>query len=138
MPGLVDLPSHVGHAAGHARRRFVVDDRHGFDGPVPIFGELRQDDAGVNAVTPVAGYEIHLETQPHRHVPPQRGEVAGLEHQDLVARRQGIHQRGFPRPGSRRRINHDRARRLEHPLKPFDRLAGDARERRPAMIDRGP
>ena len=138
MSSLVDLPTYVRHPAGDARRGFVVHHGHRFDDAGPIFGELRQDHLGVDATTPIAGNEIHLETQPHRHVPPQRGEVAGLEHQDLVAWRQRIHQRRFPRAGSRRRVNHHRALRLEHSLKSLDRLAGDERERRPAVIDRRP
>ena len=39
------------------------------------------DAAGVDAVAPVAGHEVDLEAEPLGHVAPERGEVAGLEHQ---------------------------------------------------------
>jgi len=44
-----------------------------------------------------------------RHLPPQRGEMAGLDHQDLIARRQRIDDRRFPGAGARRGKNDDRS-----------------------------
>ena len=70
-----------------------------------------------------------------RHVAPQRGELAGLDHQHRVARRQGVDERGFPRAGARAGIHHDRPGGLKHALQARDRFAPERGERRPAMID---
>jgi len=40
----------------------------------------------LGAVTPVARDKIHLEPEVDRHLLPQRRELAGLEHQNFVAR----------------------------------------------------
>ena len=97
----VHPPAHFRDAAGHARRCFVVHDGDGLDGAAAAVLEPGLDDLRIHAVPPVAGHEIHVEAEPRGHVAPQRGEMAGLEHQHGVAGRQRVHERRFPRPGAR-------------------------------------
>ena len=54
------------------------------------------DLGGVGAATPVAGNEIDLDPEAARHLAPQGRKVAGLHHQDLVAGRKRIDDRGLP------------------------------------------
>ena len=42
---------------------------------------------GIGAGAPVPGHEVDIKPQAFGQVPPQDGELAGLEHQDLVAGR---------------------------------------------------
>ena len=77
-----------------------------------LLGDLRR----IDAVPPVAGHELDIEPEPARHLPPQRREMPGLEHQHPVARRQRVDQRRLPRPGAGRGIDHDGAGGLEDPL----------------------
>ena len=76
-------------------------------------------------------------SRPHRsrHLPPQRGEMAGLDHQHLVARRQRVDDRRLPGAGSRRRIDDDRTGRLEERLAALEHVMPEALEFRPAMVD---
>ena len=55
----------------------------------------------IDAAAPVAGHEVDDEAELLRHRAPERREVAGLEHQHAVARRQRVDERGFPRAGAR-------------------------------------
>ena len=112
-----------------------MHDRDGLDGAAAIVSELLFDDGRIDAVAPVAGNEIDLQAEPRGHVAPERGEVAGLEHQHRVAGRQRVDERRFPRAGAGRGIDHDRARGLKHALKAVDRLAPERRKRGAAMID---
>ncbi len=100
-----------------------------------ILHELRVQDVGVHAVPPVARHEVHVETEAHGHVAPQRGEVARLEHQHAIAGRQRVHERRFPRAGAGRRIDHNGIDGLEDALQPVDRLARHPRERGAAVVD---
>ncbi len=101
-----------------------------------VLGKLGFDHVGVGTAAPVALDEFGIDAELACHLAPQAGEVAGLEHQDLVALLQGIGQRGFPRARSRRRIDNDRSLALEDLLDPFQDLAGHAPELRAAVIDR--
>ena len=92
-----------------------------------VGGQLLLDQRRVDAVPPVAGHELDLEPEPRRHLPPQRREMAGLEHEHMVARRQRVDQRRLPRPGARRRVDHDGAVGLEHPLHAGDDLLPERR-----------
>ena len=71
-----------------------------------------------------------------RHLSPQRREPAGLAHQDLVAGRQRVDERGFPRTRARRGINDDGIARLEDRLELGEHLASQDAELRAAMIHR--
>ena len=136
MSGLVHRAPDRRDVARDAGRRLVVDDGDGFDRLAAVSRQLLPDDGRIDAVPPVAGNEIDLQAEPHGHVAPERGELAGLDHQHRVAGRQRVDERRLPRAGAGRGIDHDRARGLKHALKALDRLAPERRERGAAMIDR--
>jgi len=103
----VDLLPDLGDAAHHARGRLVVDDADGLDLVLAVVGEPGEDHGRVGAPAPVALDPVDLQAHPRRDVFPQRGEVAGLEHQHPVARRQRVDERGLPRAGARPRVDDD-------------------------------
>ena len=76
------------------------------DGVRLVLGEPRLDGGGIDAVAPVAGDELDLEAEPLGQLAPQRGEVAGLEHQHPVARRQRVDQRRLPGAGAGGGVDH--------------------------------
>ena len=78
------------------------------------------------------GDELRLQAELDRHVLPQRGEVAGLVHQHLVAGRERVDERRLPRAGAGRGIDEHRARGLEDGLDAGQHLAG------PAALNSGP
>ena len=135
MARFVDRAPDRGDAAGDAGRRLVVDDGDGLDRARLVLVQLLSDGGRVDAVAPVARNEVDLQTKPRGHVAPQRGEVAGLEHQHRVARRQRVHERRFPGAGAGRGIDHDGTGGLKNALQPLDRLARDRGEPGPAMVD---
>jgi len=92
----------------------------------------------IDPVAPVAGDEIRLKTEPLGHLLPERGEVAGLEHQDAVAGGKRVRERCFPRPRSRGGIHDHRLRGAEDALQSCQDFLCQFRELRPAMIDGRP
>ena len=62
---------------------------------------------------PVARQQLDFSPSRFAILLPERRELAGLEHQHAVARRQRVDERRFPGAGARRGIDHDRLRRLE-------------------------
>ena len=74
-------------ARSHSRRRFVVDDAQGADLVLRIGAKLLLDGGGIDAVPPVAGDELGAQIEAPRHLVPQRGEVARLEHENAIVRR---------------------------------------------------
>ena len=135
MAGFINRSPDVRDSTRDAGRRLVVHDRDSHDGAAAILSELLFDDGGIDAVAPVAGNEVDLQTEPRGHVAPEHGEVAGLEHQHVVAGRQGIHERRLPRAGAGRGIDHDVSRGLKHALKAVEHLARERREGRATVID---
>ena len=135
MADLVDRGADVADPAGDAGGGLVVHHHHRLDGVLRILRQLRLDRGGVGAVAPVARHEIHLDAPARRHLPPQRGEMAGLDHQDLVARRQRVDDRRFPGAGARRGKNDDRAGGLEDLLAAFEHRLGELGELRAAVVD---
>ena len=95
--------------------RSRCDHIHRFDAVPAILGEFRFHHIGIDAVPPVAGNEIHLQPQTERHVFPEGGKMSRLEHQDLIARGQGVDQAGLPGARPRRGKDDDRIFRLEDP-----------------------
>ena len=138
MARAIEGRADLGDATGHSGRGLVVDHRYCADAVLLVGGEARLDRGRVGAVAPVAGDELDGEAEPLGHLPPQRGEVAGLAHQDLVARRQRVHQRRFPRAGSGRGIDDHRALGVEDALQARQDLLGQLREVGPAVIEGGP
>ena len=66
--------------------------------------------AWINAFPPVATEHYRFQPEAHRHGSPEVREVTRLEHENRIARRQSVHQRGFPGSSPGRRIDHDRPR----------------------------
>ena len=87
---------------------------HRFDGVSAVGGEVGFNRRHIDAVAPVAANKFGYEAEPFGHVVPEGGELAGLAHQYAVARRQGVDQCGFPRPGAGGRIDHHWLLRTEH------------------------
>ncbi len=112
-----------------------MHDHHRFDRVVLVGGKARLDDGRVDAVAPVALDEFDLEPEVGRDAAPQRREVAGLEHQHPVARRQRVGERGFPRAGARRRVDHDVAVGLEDFFQAREHLEGQRGELGAAVVD---
>ncbi len=134
MPCGIDLPADIGDAAGDARGRLVVHDGDGFDLMVAIVGELRVHRRRIDAMPPVARHVVDREAEARRHLPPERGKVSRLEHQDFVARRQRIDQRRLPGAGARPWKDDDRRLRQEDALESGQHLARELRELRPTMV----
>jgi hypothetical protein len=86
-------------------------------------------------VAPVARHEVDLNAPARRHLPPQRREVAGLDHQHLVTRRQRIDDRRFPSARPRRGKNDDRSGRLEDVLATFEHRLAEFGEFGAAMVN---
>ena len=135
MSGLVHRAPDRRDVAGHAGRGLVVDDGDGLDRVAAVRRQLLSDEGGIDAVAPIAGNEVDLEPELHGHVAPERGELAGFDHQHRVAGRQRVDERRLPGAGAGAGIHDDRARGLKHALKAFDRFAPERGERRAAMID---
>src|SRR5918994_1575973 len=77
------------------------------------------------------------ETEFAGHLLPQRREVAGLEAEHPVTRRERVDQRGLPGAGARARIDDDRVRRAERRLDRLEHLPAEGRELRAAVVDGG-
>ena len=134
MLGGIDRAAHFGDARDHAGGGFVVHHAHRLDGVRLVLAQPRFDRLRVGAGAPVAGDELGLQAEPLGHLLPQRREVAGLVHQDLVAGRKRIDQRGFPGAGARGRIDDDVAGGLEDPLHALEDLLAERAEVRAAMV----
>ena len=113
----------------------VVDHHHGLDRLGPVLGQDRLDLGRIDAAAPVAGDELDLDAPARRHLPPQGGEVAGLEHQHPVAGRERVDDGRLPGArcprrdtGSPARGSGTRPARLQH-------LPAELGEVRTAMVD---
>ena len=113
-----------------------MDDAHRLDGVCLVFPQLRLDCRRIGATPPVGRDELRREAELDRHLLPQGGEVAGLEHEDPVAGRERVDQRRLPSAGAGGRIDHHRLLGLEHVLEPVEHLEAEHAKLRPAMIHR--
>ena len=100
-----------------------------------VGGKLLLDQRRIDAVPPVARHELDFEPEPRRHLPPQGREMAGLEHQHPVARRQRVDSAASHAPVPGRRVDDDSVVGLEHPLHAGDDLLPE-RARIPARDGR--
>ena len=135
MAGAVDRLADFADRGQAAGRGLVMEHAHRLDLVGLVFPQLRLDDRGVGTGAPVGRNEFRLEPELDRHVLPQGGELAGLDHQHAVAGRQGVDQGGFPGAGAGRGIDDDRVRGLEDGLDAFERAFGELGEFRPAVVD---
>ena len=92
MARVIDRGADFGNAACHPGRGFVVDDADRLDLVRAVGRELFFDLRRIDAVPPIAGHKVDFEPEPPGHRPPQAREMAGLEHQHPVARRQRVRQ----------------------------------------------
>src|ERR1700674_4163946 len=116
-----------------------MDDTNGLDRVLFVsaqsfFDHLRVDSASPT-LDPGQAEKLRIEPKPVRHLLPKRCKVTGLEHQHGVTRAQCIRKRRFPRPGSRRRVDHDRLLRFEDFLDSFKHLQSKLAKFRAAVID---
>jgi hypothetical protein len=111
-----------------------VHDHHGLDLVILVPGELLLDHGRVHAAAPVGGNELDHQAQFLRHISPENSEMSGLEHQDLVARRQGVDQRRLPGSGARGGVDHDGPRCLEDALDSIENFERECGKLRSTMI----
>jgi hypothetical protein len=134
----VDRAAHELDPARHACRRLVVNDEDGLDAPLAIIAEPFRNEVGIDAMSPVSRHEVDVETEARGHRAPQRREMAGLEHEHAIARRQRVDEGRLPRPGARGRIDEHMATRLEDPLHALEHVAPESREFATSMVDGRP
>jgi hypothetical protein len=89
-------------------------------------------------MSPIARNHLDRQSQAVCHCLPQRAEVARLWHQDAVARREHIRQRGFPSPGARRGKDDHRPGGSEDLAQSGEDLAAQGEELLTAVIDGRP
>ena len=92
-----------------------------------VGGELLLDQCRIDAVPPIARHKVDFEPEPRRHRPPQGREMAGLEHQHPVARRQRVGQAPPPTRRCRKTGRRSRSLRSETPASCRRRLPCRAR-----------
>src|SRR5215218_2430630 len=92
VDGLADLRD----PARDTGRGLVVDDGDGFDGVIAVGRKTLLDGLRASAMAPVAGDELDLDAPLLGQISPERGEMAGLVHQDLIARGERVDNRCFP------------------------------------------
>ena len=100
---------HLGDAARDAGRGLVVDDHDGADRRGAVGREaLAHDRSGSTPWRQSPGTNSTSRPRRSASVAPQRREVAGLEREHAVARRERVDERGLPRAGAGRRVDDDR------------------------------
>ncbi len=123
---------------GNPGRGFVVDDAKRLEAPLPVGCERRLDRRERRAPAPVGRDGAHLDPEPSRHRRPGFGEIARLDHQDLIAGGEEVAQRRMPRPVPRGGVEEDLPLRLtEHAGKPRPPAFIDRHEGRIVEVDRG-
>jgi hypothetical protein len=89
----------------------------------------------VGADAPVGRDEFRPQPEFLRHGLPQRGELAGLDHQHAIAGRERVHESRFPRTGAGRGIDDHRVGGLENRLDAVEAAFGELGKFRPAVVD---
>ena len=135
--GGVDRLADFGDRRQAAGRGLVMQDADRLDLVVLVFAQARFDRLRIGAGAPVGGDEFGLEAELLGHLLPQRGELAGLDHQHLVAGRQRVDQRAFPGAGAGGGVDDHRVGGLEDGLDALKALLGELGEFRTAMVDDG-
>ena len=136
MLRVIDRRAYLGDAGRNPGRGLVVHDADRLDPVLAIRGELLGDLRRIDAMPPIARHKLDIEPELCRHLPPQGREMAGLEHQHPVARRQRVDERRLPGAGAGGGIDDNRPFGPEHPPHAGDDLLAELAELRAAMIDR--
>ena len=97
MSGPVDRSPDSGDRADAAGRGLVMNDADRADLFAFVGFERGLDRGRIGAASPVGLQKDRLESKALRHFAPERCEPACARHQNRVARRQRIDERGFPR-----------------------------------------
>ena len=100
MGYVINGPAYVGNPAGSSSGRLAVHNHDSFNFAFPVGRETSVHLLGGYTVSPVAGYEVNLQTQLLCHGLPEDGKLTRFEHQYFVTRRECVHDRGFPSSGS--------------------------------------
>ena len=144
--GRVDGLAHGGDIARCTGRGFVVHHTHGLDGVARVGFEALLDQISLHTPAPAGGHtvvrawvgdDLGLEPQARGQAVPEKGEVAGLVHQHVVAGAQGVAQRGFPGARARGRVNDDRVLGLEDLLDVGQHLETERAELGATVVDGG-
>ncbi len=135
MAGGVDRLANLRDRRKAAGRGLVVQDADRLDLLVLVLAQPRLDRLRIGADAPVGGDEFRLEAELLRHLLPQDGELAGLDHQHLVAGRERVDQRRFPGAGAGRGVDDHRIGGLEDGLDALEAALRQLGEFRPAMVD---
>jgi hypothetical protein len=118
-----------------AGRRLVVQHADRLDFMRLVLAQMLFDFCRIGAGPPIAGNELGFESELLRHGFPLRRELAGLDHQYPVARRQRVDERCFPRTCAGRGVNDHRIGGLEDRLDAVEAALGEFGEFRSAMVD---
>ena len=94
--GLVDGSAHLIERQDHAGRGLVVDGEHRLDLVFLVGGQALGDLRDVGTLALVGRDQLDLDVEMVSHLGPALGEVAGLDHQYGLARREQVGQRRFP------------------------------------------
>jgi hypothetical protein len=135
VAGRIDRLADLRDRGERAGRGFVVQHADRLDLLVLVFAELGFDRLRIDALAPIGRDEFRLEAQALRHLLPQRGELAGLDHQHTIAGRERVHQRALPGAGAGGGVDHDRIGGLEDRLNAFKGALGELGELGAAMVD---
>src|SRR4030095_6197260 len=116
----------------------VLNARAALESPLAIVAQPFRNEVGIDAMSPVSGHEVDVEPEARRHRTPQRREMAGLEHEHAIARRQRVDEGGLPCPGARGGVDKHMAARLENTLHTLEHIAPQPREIATSMVDGRP
>src|ERR1700731_4007587 len=86
-------------------------------------------------MAPVSGDEVDTQSPAFSHLPPEHSKVASLNHEHLIARRQGVHDRCLPGTSTRGRIDDDRLISLEDRSAAFQYFHAEFSKFRAAVIN---
>ena len=135
MAGGVDRLADFADRRQAAGRGFAVQDAHRLDLVRLVLAQMLFDQLGIGADAPVGLDEFGLQAEPLGHHLPERRELAGLDHEHAIARRQRVGQRCFPGAGAGRGVDDHRLRGLEDGLDALQHALGHLGEFRPALVD---
>jgi hypothetical protein len=97
MPRGLDRLTDGGNVVGDPRGGVDLDRQYGLDLARRIASKARLDLLRAHRTPPITLEHFHFDAEPRRGVTPADGETPALQHQNLVALRQHVGERGLPR-----------------------------------------